>query len=97
MPKANWSAPARDDLNGIGRYVGREQHRPSTAAKVMREIRDRCDQLAESPQFGTARPDLGDDIRITSCKRWVIVFRPRRDGIYVLRIVDGSRDWAQLF
>jgi plasmid stabilization system protein ParE len=97
MSNAVWSALAREDLKEIGRYIGRTQYRPSIAAKVMREIRSHCDFLAHSPQSGTARPDLGDDIRVTSCKRWVIVFRPSTNGIEVLRIVDGSRDWAQLF
>jgi plasmid stabilization system protein ParE len=69
MSKADWSEPAREDLKEIGRYIGRQQHRPSTAAKIMREIRNYCDQLAISPYSGTARPDLGDDIRVTSYKR----------------------------
>jgi toxin ParE1/3/4 len=97
MPTADWSDVAREELKEIGRYIGREQHRPSTAAKIMREIRDRCNHLAQFPYSGTARPDLDDGIRITSYKRWVIVFRPADSGIDVLRIVDGSRDFNQLF
>jgi toxin ParE1/3/4 len=97
MPLAYWSELAVEDLKQIGRYIGRQQHRPSTAANIMREIRDHCDYLARSPQSGTSRQDLGDDIRITSCKRWLIVFRPANDGVEVLRIIDGSRDFEQLF
>jgi toxin ParE1/3/4 len=97
MPQANWSDFAREDLKSIGRYIGEEQHRPSTAAKVMREIAGHCDHLARVPHTGTARPDLDDNTRITSWKRWVIVFRPVEDGVDVLRIVDGSRDFTQLF
>jgi toxin ParE1/3/4 len=97
MPQANWSDVARDDLKGIGRYIGEEQHRPSTAAKIMREIGSHCDYLAQVPYAGTARPDLDLHVRITSWKRWVIVFRPSDDGVEVLRIVDGSRDFTQLF
>lgn len=97
MPHANWSDLAREDLKEIGRYVGRQQHRPSTAAKIMREIRDHCDHLARFPQSGTVRPDLGEDIRVTSYKRWVILFRPVKDGVEVLRAVDGSRDLPSLF
>ena len=97
MPSAEWSAVAREDLKDIGRYIGREQHRPSVAAMIMREIRNHCEFIAQSPHFGTARPDLGDEIRMTSWKRWIIVFRPAAHGIDVLRVVDGSRDWAKLF
>jgi len=97
MQKAEWSDPAREDLKEIGLYIGRQQQRPSTAAKIMREIRSHCDYLAGFPQSGTGRPDLGDDVRVTSWKRWVIVFRPAAHGIDVLRVVDGSRDWTKLF
>jgi plasmid stabilization system protein ParE len=97
MPRADWSDVGREDLVEIGRYIGQDQHRPSIAAKIMREICDHCDGLARSAYSGTARPDLGEDIRVTSWKRWVIVFRPAAHGIDVLRIVDGSRDWNKLF
>ena len=97
MPEANWSDFAREDLKGIGRYIGEEQRRSSTAAKIMREIGEHCDALARVPYTGTARPDLDENIRITSWKRWVIVFRPARNGVGILRIVDGSRDFTQLF
>jgi toxin ParE1/3/4 len=97
MPHVNWSDVAVDDLRAIGRYIGEEQHRPSTAAMIMREIGSHCDYVARAPYTGTARPDLDEGIRITFCKRWVIVFRPSDDGIDVLRIVDGSRDFTQLF
>jgi plasmid stabilization system protein ParE len=63
----------------------------------MREIRNHCDHLAQFPYSGTERPDLDENIRVTSWKRWVIIFRPAVHGIDVLRIVDGSRDWTKLF
>ena len=97
MPEANWSELASEDLKEIGRYIGRQQHRPTIAANIMREIRNHCDGLARSRHSGTARPDLGDEIRVTSWKRWIIVFRPAGHGIDVLRLVDGSRDWTVLF
>lgn len=97
MAKADWSDLAREDLRRIGHYIGRQQHRPSIAAKIMREIRDHREHLARSPHSGTARPDLGAEIRATSWKRWVIVFRPAAYGVDVLRVVDASRDWAKLF
>jgi plasmid stabilization system protein ParE len=97
MPQAHWSDLAREDLREIGRYIGREQFRPSVAAAIMREIRNHCDHLGRAPFSGTARPDLGQEIRVTSWKRWVIIFRTASHGIDVLRIVDGSREWTKLF
>jgi plasmid stabilization system protein ParE len=97
MRQAEWSDIGREDLKEIGRYIGRTQYRPSIAASIMREIRNHCDHLASYPELGTARPDLGESIRVTSWKRWVIIFRPAAHSIDVLRIVDGSRNWTKLF
>ena len=47
--------------------------------------------------MGTARPDLGEDLRVFSHKRYVIVYRALADGIEVLRVVDGARDYPSLF
>jgi plasmid stabilization system protein ParE len=47
--------------------------------------------------MGTARPDLGGDLRVFSHKRYVIVYRALADGIEVLRVVDGARDYPSLF
>jgi len=96
-PTAIWSDTARDDLKQIGVYIGEEQLRPALAADLMRQISEHCDYLARVQFAGTARPDLGADIRVASFKRWVIVFRPFDGSVVVLRIVDGSRDWAKLF
>jgi plasmid stabilization system protein ParE len=30
-------------------------------------------------------------------KRWVIIFRPAPDGIEIMRVLDGSRDFPRLF
>jgi plasmid stabilization system protein ParE len=68
MPTAEWSELAVEDLKHIGQYIGREQHRPSTAANIMREIRNHCDYLARTPYSGTARPDFAEGVRIASCK-----------------------------
>lgn len=71
------------------------------AKKVLRELRRECDEYAavfgSGSVIGTARPDLGRYVRTFAYKRWVILFRPIRGGIEVLRVVDGSRDYPRLF
>jgi len=96
MAKANWTIQANLDLEEIVFYLGVEQDRRSTARKIAREIRDKCEVHAISPLLGTARADLGEGLRIFSHKRWVVVFRPVAEGIEVLRVVDGSRNYHQL-
>ena len=97
MAVAHWTDQARRDLRSIGLYVGRKEHRPAVAARVMREIRNKCDHYAHNPLTGTSRQELGDGCRVFSHSRWVILFRPIDEGIEVLRFFDGSQDYESLF
>jgi plasmid stabilization system protein ParE len=47
--------------------------------------------------IGTHRPELGENYRVFSHKRWVIIFRASDRGIEVLRVVDGAQDYPTLF
>jgi toxin ParE1/3/4 len=101
MSQASWSSTAESDVEDIYDWIARKDRRRSVAKKVVRELRDRCDALAaimsSGSQIGTASPQLGSDYRTFTHKRWVIVFRPLDDGIEVMRVLDGSRDFPRLF
>ena len=97
MAKTDWTPAAKADLSDIGYYIGVEQHRPMTAEKILRELNDKCNNYAESPHIGTEAPHLGEGCRVFSHKRWIVVFRPLIDGIEVIRILDGARDYPNLF
>jgi plasmid stabilization system protein ParE len=96
MPRALRTAAANDDLRGIAFHIGVDSGRPALADAIIDELIDCCDQLATlSPasRLGTPVPRLGIDVRLFTCKRWVIIFRYVDDGILVLRIADGSQDY----
>lgn len=101
MPHTSWSSTAESDVEDIYDWIARKDRRRATAKKVTRELRDRCDSLAEimatGSLIGTAMPQFGPDYRAFTHKRWVIVFRPLDDGIEVMRVLDGSRDFPRLF
>jgi plasmid stabilization system protein ParE len=101
MPKAKWTKPAREDLKAVGLYIARQDRRPSVAAKILREIDNKCNDYAEAfsrgSVIGSEAKELGENCRLFTHKRWVIVFEPIRNGIEVLRIFDGSRDYPRLF
>lgn len=101
MAVARWTSLARDDLKKIGLYIGREQARPSVAARVMRDLKSKCDEysaaFANGSVLGSCAEELGDNCRVFSLKRWVVVFEPSGEGIEVLRVFDGSRDYPRLF
>ena len=101
MAKAIWTPEAREDLKQIVLFIGRRDRRTATAAKIAREIKAKCDDyathFAAGNVTGMLRPELGENYRVFSHKRWVIIFRPSDQGVEVLRVVDGAQDYPTLF
>jgi plasmid stabilization system protein ParE len=96
MAAAYRTESADQDLRNIAYQIGVESGRPLTAEKMVDELIECCNLLAElSPlsQLGTAAPEIGLGIRLFSHRRWVIMFRYIQDGVLVLRIADGSQDY----
>jgi len=46
MSKAVYTPDARQDLKEIALWIGRKDRRPRVAAKIIREIKSRCDDYA---------------------------------------------------
>jgi plasmid stabilization system protein ParE len=97
MPIFELTDRARDDLLRIADYIGEQNHRRSTAKKTIQGIKATCQQYARHPFMGQFAPELGADLRLGIHQRWVIIYEPHDKGIRVLRIVDGARDYSQLF
>jgi toxin ParE1/3/4 len=101
MSHADWAPQAKADLHDIYLWIARRDGRRSTARRIVREIRQECNRYANAfaagSLLGTASSELGESARNFTHKRWVVVFRPVDEGIEVLRVVDGSRDFPRLF
>jgi plasmid stabilization system protein ParE len=72
MPVAYRTNSADKDLRNIAYQIAVESRRPITAEKMVDELIDCCNHLAElSPlaQLGTAAPELGQGIRLFSHRR----------------------------
>jgi plasmid stabilization system protein ParE len=96
MRVAHRTDSANLDLVDIGYLIGVESGRPRAADRIVDELIDCCEQLANlSPasQLGTLAPELGDGVRLFHHRRWVIVFRYEPEGVMILRIVDGAQDY----
>jgi plasmid stabilization system protein ParE len=96
MPVAYRTETADNDLRDIAYQIGVESGRPLTAERIIDELIDSCDHLAEltpAAQLGTAAPELGRGVRLLSHRRWVIIFRYLDEGVLILRIADGSQDY----
>jgi len=96
MSKVIFSRRAKVDLLQIWNYLA-EKAGIETADRITRSLYDRCDFLARSRGLGQLQDEIGPTIRSFSMKKYVIFFERHSEGINVLRVVHGSRDWANLF
>ena len=96
MPAVYFTDAARDDLRTIAFQVGLDSGSVALAERIVDTIADCCEELAAlSPtsRLGTAAPGLGQDVRLFSFRRWVILFRYAAGEVVVLRIADGAQNY----
>ena len=86
---------ADGDLDGIRDYIG--QHSPRAANEVLDQLVETLELLANQPELGERREDLGQNLRAFVVRPYVIFYQPSADGIHVARIVHGARDFPAMF
>jgi toxin ParE1/3/4 len=84
------SDEADNDLMLIFSYLN--QQSPQASESIAREV-DRCFQnISSFPYSGSARPDLGHDIKNVLVPPYVIFYAVRSNHITILRVLHGSRN-----
>ena len=94
--KVRLTAAARADLEEIGDWIARDD--PIRALSSTRELQGRCLSLTRLPaRFPIVLEVKGGGLRTLSHHGYAIFYLVTADGVDVLRIVHGARDWAALF
>ncbi|MDP2956574.1 MAG: type II toxin-antitoxin system RelE/ParE family toxin [Longimicrobiales bacterium] len=84
------------DLEAIWDHIASD--RPETASTVVRRIIEAVERLSEFPLMGHPRDDLADEsLRVWPILGYLIIYRPDRQPIEVLRVLSGYRDLVALF
>lgn len=86
---------AEEDLIEIWCYIA--QDNPDAADSFLETINKKCSLLAQSPQMGTLRSDIAENLRYFPVQKYLIFYREIKEGIEVVRIIHGSRYLASLF
>lgn len=90
MSEYQLSGRADQDLREISGFLAIAG--PQVARRWLMTLEQHFMMLAENKHFGRARPDLGQDIRYSVVKGYLIFYRPTRGGILVLRVVHSKRN-----
>ncbi len=62
------------------------------ATKFVDGLDEKCRLLASHPGLGCRRDELADGIHSFPVGRYVIFYRPVKNGVTIVRILHGSRD-----
>lgn len=93
MPRTKREPKAAADLEDIWLHIAIDN--VDAAERLIRQIYDAEDRLAEFPELGRARPELGRDIRSWAVGSYVVFYRISGAAVEVLRILHGARDLGE--
>jgi toxin ParE1/3/4 len=88
--KVNFSPAAQADLLDIALYIA--QDNPTRALSFVDELEAKCLRLGQVSGIGTARPELGDDLRMLPHGNYLIFHRDHERGLRIERVMHAARD-----
>jgi toxin ParE1/3/4 len=86
---------AEVDLCDVWQHIADDS--PTIADQFLDLLNAKCNLLAKYPELGEGHPELGARIRCFPVVSYVIVYRPIEDGIELVRVLHGGRDFESLF
>ncbi|MDX8410220.1 MAG: type II toxin-antitoxin system RelE/ParE family toxin [Mariprofundales bacterium] len=94
-----WTDTARLDLDGIIEYIA-EEDGAAIALNVLDRLEKRAGKLLNMPNRGRVVPELQENgvfqYRQLSETPWRIIYRIRKEIVYVVAVIDGRRDFVDL-
>lgn len=82
------------DVDEIWQWVAAENL--AAADRLADRIARATGRLADFPDSGTPRPDLGPDARSIAVGKSVLLYRVGPDSVDILRVIHGARELGGL-
>lgn len=90
-----WSLPAKSDLKQIFDYIAKDSI--YYAKNVTQTIVTKTEILTEFPEIGRVVPEIDDtNVRELIVYSYRLIYEIAPDGIEILAIIHGMRDFASL-
>ena len=86
---------AEADLVEIWSYIAAEASEP-TATRFLTALQYRFDQVADWPQAGASREQLGPGLRVVFHQAYAIYYIADATQAVIVRVIHGARDTAAL-
>ena len=93
--KIKWVSLALDDLIAAGEFISRDH--PKAASRVLKQIWDSVQLLAEHPDAGRPGRIQGTRELVIADTPFIIPYRVVENTVQVLRVLHGKRQWPRRF
>jgi len=93
--KVTWGRRARRDLHELIAYIAEDSVR--TAELVSDRIWNAIAQLSTAPRFGRPGRVAGTRELVVPNTPYILVYRIRKRGPFILRVFRGARRWPSRF
>ena len=94
MASAIWTGPAFEDIGGLCDYIALDN--PVAAEQMAERLTKQAGALAEHPMQGKAVPWKESGLRMWPIGNYIIFYRPIGQGIEVVRVLHGARDYMTI-
>lgn len=94
MKRVNTTPAADRDAEEIFAYIARDD--PLAAQEHIQSLFRAAKRLADFPESGRGRPEIGPGARTILVGRYLLLYRVGADSIDILRIVHGARELSEL-
>jgi toxin ParE1/3/4 len=86
---------ASQDLNEIADYFA--ENNIEAGERFFQAFNRKCQQLVAFPNSGKSYESIRPGLRGLSFEKYIIFYRILEDGIEILRVVSGRRDFPSMF
>ncbi|MES3100006.1 type II toxin-antitoxin system RelE/ParE family toxin [Sphingomonas faeni] len=78
------------DVDDIWLYIAR--HDPDAATRLVARLVSSVARLADFPESGPARPEVGIGARSITVGNYLVLYRVERDSVDIVRVVHSARE-----
>ena len=82
------------DIEAIADYIAQDS--PRAAQQWVADLEQKLLAVAASPGIGRHRPEVREGFRTLAFGNYLICYRQVSDGLEILRIFHGARQWQEL-
>jgi toxin ParE1/3/4 len=93
MPRVVRTRAANEDLIEIWQYIS--EHNRAAADRMLLRIDRACAMLGANPLLGEIQPNR-PGMRRFVVRNYIIFYEPIDDGIRVMRVLHGARQWEDM-